>query len=239
MSVPTKAINIIDPAPVQTGLVDITYYTDPLCCWSWAMEQDWKKLQNEFAGNISWRYCMGGLLPSWQVYHDTLNAVTRPIQMGPVWMHARQLSGVPINDRIWMSDPPASSFPACIAVKSAEMQSKEHGEKYLGLLREAVMVNAQNIAKTEVLQAIASELKNADETFDVDQFNNDLIHGGGSEAFKKDLQEVQSRGIDRFPTFIVRYQQQAIMLTGYRPYAALVEAIYKLAPALQRQTIES
>jgi putative protein-disulfide isomerase len=232
MSTESQLTNILDPEPAQTGVVDITYYTDPLCCWSWAMEADWLQLQKEFEGFISWRYCMGGLLPSWKAYHDALNAVTRPIQMGPVWMHARQLSGAAINDTIWFSDPPASSYPACIAVKCAGMQSTVAEEKYLHLLREAVMVNAQNIAKTEVLQSIATAMAKLDTNFDVNEFNKHLMGGAGIEAFRKDLQEVQSRGIERFPTFIFRNGQQAIMLTGYRPYQALADTVYKLAPEL-------
>jgi putative protein-disulfide isomerase len=219
---------LIDPEPVQAGVVDITYYTDPLCCWSWAMETSWQKLVSTLRDDINYRYCMAGMLPSWDAYHDTLNAVTRPVQMGPVWMHARQLSGVPINDRIWITDPPASSYPACIAVKCAEMQSKTLGEKFLYKLREAVMVNGQNIAKTEVLQSIAATLTTAADHFNIDQFNKDLLSDNGIEAFRKDLNEVQSRGVDRFPTFIIRYNQRAVMLTGYRPYEVLVETIEKL-----------
>jgi putative protein-disulfide isomerase len=157
---------MIDPEPVKAGMVDITYYTDPLCCWSWAMETSWQKLLSTLRDEINYRYCMAGMLPSWDAYHDTLNAVTRPVQMGPVWMHARQMSGVPINDRIWITDPPASSYPACIAVKCAEMQSRMLGEKYLYKLREAVMMNGQNIAKTEVLQSIATTLSSEADYFD-------------------------------------------------------------------------
>src|ERR1044072_7891663 len=90
--------------------VEIVYYTDPLCCWSWAFEPQWRRLLFEYQGDIEWKYCMGGLLPAWDSYDDTVNNVTRPIQMGPVWMHAAQVSGMPIQTRIWMNDPPASSY---------------------------------------------------------------------------------------------------------------------------------
>src|SRR5688572_2904993 len=130
--------------------IDITYYTDPLCCWSWALEPQWRKLLYEFNGLISWRYCMTGMIPSWDQYNDAMHSVSRPIQMGPVWMHASQLSGMPMNSRIWMENPPASSYPACIAFKCAEMQSEGAGDRYLRLLREAIMLDGKNIAKPEV-----------------------------------------------------------------------------------------
>lgn len=107
----------------KADLLEITYYTDPLCCWSWAFEPQWRRFLYEFRGKIRYRYCMGGLLPQWNNYNDAINSVTRPIQRGPVWMHAKQMSGMPIDQNIWMRDPPSSSYPACIAVKCAALQS--------------------------------------------------------------------------------------------------------------------
>lgn len=83
---------------------------------------------------------MGGLIPSWTNFHDEVNAVTRPVQMGPVWMHAGQVANRPIHHLLWMKNPPSSSYPACIAVKSAQLQSGGHGESLLQRLREAAMV---------------------------------------------------------------------------------------------------
>ncbi len=103
--------------------VEITYYTDPLCCYSWAFEPQWRRLRYEFEGRISWQYIMGGLLPGWNNYNDELNSVSRPVQMGPVWMQASHISGMPMPNRIWLEDPPASSYPACIAVKCAQPQT--------------------------------------------------------------------------------------------------------------------
>ena len=150
---------------MQKGLpavdqVDITFYTDPLCCWSWALEPQWRELRYEFEGNIRWRYCMGGMLPSWKNFHDEVNSVSRPVQMGPVWMHASQISGMPMDTRIWMEDAPASSYPACIAFKGAELQVAAVAELYLRLVREAIMLDGKNIAKQNVLIDIAEQRLN-------------------------------------------------------------------------------
>src|SRR4051794_21017197 len=114
----------------QADLLEITYYTDPLCCWSWGFEPQWRKLLAEFSGKLKTRYCMGGLLPGWKNFHDAVNAVTKPVQMGPVWMHAAQVSGMPIQHNLWVKDPPASSYPACMAVKCAGLQSAEAEDMY-------------------------------------------------------------------------------------------------------------
>jgi putative protein-disulfide isomerase len=216
--------------------VEITFYTDPLCCWSWAFEPQWRRLQYEFAGQISWRYCMGGLLPGWNNFNDPTNNVSRPIQMGPVWMHAAQISGMQMNTRIWMEDPPASSYPACIAVKCAMLQSGEAGEVYLRLLREAIMLHGKNIAKQQVLNEIAEALSASQPAlFSIEPFYAALQQENGLEAFRRDINEVQTRNINRFPTLILRApNQQAIMMTGYRPYTALLEALQQVAPTIER-----
>jgi predicted DsbA family dithiol-disulfide isomerase len=219
----------------QTDGVDITYYTDPLCCWSWAFEPQWRKLRFEFGDQISYRYCMGGLLPGWKNFHDPVNSVSRPIQMGPVWMHASQLSGMPIQHNIWMKDPPASSYPACIAVKCAELQGLNLQERYLRLLREAVMIHGQNIAREDVLISAARQLHKEYPSFDLTLFKTDLLSDKGLDAFRNDMQQVRLHSINRFPSLIIRRPHQPSMLvTGHRPYIVLIEALKKISPRLQR-----
>jgi predicted DsbA family dithiol-disulfide isomerase len=218
---------IYEQAKQQAGLINITYYTDPLCCWSWAFEAEWQKLLEHFQHTITWRYCMGGLLPAWNNYHDAINSISRPLQMGPMWMHASKLTGADIRDDIWMKDPPASSYPACIAVKSAALQSDAAAEKYLFLLRKACMVHGKNIAKPDVLLELAGVLKD-DENFKFDTilFKQHLFGREGKEAFKNDLQEVKYRGINRFPALVIKNQSgKAKLLTGYNTYETIAEVL--------------
>jgi putative protein-disulfide isomerase len=215
--------------------VEIIFYTDPLCCWSWGFEPQWRRLQFEYGEQIVCRYVMTGLLPSWKNYSDPIYSVSRPQQMGPVWMEASEASGMPINSRIWVEDPPASSYPACIAVKSLGLQSQWAAIKYLRMLREAVMLEQKNIAKQEILTQVAEKLLNKyPNLFDLTRFANDLTNDNGIEAFRPDWQEAQNRNITRTPTLIMRSSNRpAIMLTGYRPYAILLEAIKQVAPAIE------
>ena len=214
--------------------VEITFYTDPLCCWGWAFEPQWRRLQYEFNGTITCRYVMSGLLPTWQSFNDPLYSVSRPMQMGPVWHEASLKSGMKIYDKIWVEDPPASSYPACIAVKCAELQSQEAGAQYLRMAREAVMLQGKNIAKQNVLKDIAKELSiNHPALLDLDKFLSDLIGSdNGIEAFRKDLNEVQGKNITRFPTLIMRsLNKPSIMITGYRPYPVLLDAMKQVTSA--------
>ncbi len=64
------------------GDLDIVYFTDPLCCWSWAMKPQLARFNATWKGSINWRYCMGGLLPAWNQYMDLLNSISRPSPNG-------------------------------------------------------------------------------------------------------------------------------------------------------------
>src|SRR5207237_571555 len=120
----------------------------------------------------------------------------------------------------------------CIAVKSVELQSAAAGIKYLRMLREAAMLQGKNIAKQAVLIDVAKRL--AEEypgIVDTNRFVTDLTTDNGLEAFRVDWQETQNRNISRTPTLIMRAQNKpAIMVTGYRPYEVLLEAVKQVAP---------
>ncbi len=222
------------PKPVEAsskaGLLNITYFTDPLCCWSWGLEPIWQQIKNNYDGRINVRYCMGGLLPGWNQFYDAENNVSRPIQMGPVWMHASQVTGLPIDSNIWFRDPPASSYPACIAVKCAGLQSWRAEGEYLGLLRKAVMEQGRNIAKYDVLYDVAKHLAiSKPHLLDYTRFSRDMQNENGLEAFRKDMQEIQLSGISRFPSMVFQYpRKKPLLVSGYKPFEVYEKTLMTL-----------
>jgi predicted DsbA family dithiol-disulfide isomerase len=206
----------------------IVYYTDPLCCWSWAMESQWRRFQKEYGSRLSVSYRMMGLLPSWDRFSDALHSVSRPSQMGPEWMQAARISGLPIADKIWVTDPPSSSFPACIAVKCAGDQSTGLGVAYLLAAREAVMVEGRNIAKTQVLIDIAEEVSSDYPTFSLDKFERSLLGSRGRELFRLDYQQAHYLGINRSPTLVFKAGTKAILLRGYQSLDSLQQTMERM-----------
>ncbi|WP_162055257.1 DsbA family protein [Pontibacter pamirensis] len=219
----------------QAGSVEIQVYTDPLCCWSWAFEPQWRRLRYEYSGKIRWRYRMAGMIPNWDSFSDPLNHVTKPLQMGPVWLEAKHLSGMPIDDKVWFNNPPSSSYPACIAVKSAGLQSPEAAEMYLRRVREAIMLHGRNIAKTAVLLEVAKELSEEQpELLVYAEFEQELNGEAARKAFEEDLRQVRYHRITRYPALTINKPGQAgLLIVGYRPYEALVSTLKKVAPELE------
>lgn len=58
--------------------------------------------------------------------------------MAPQWIEVHHLTGMPLDPSLWLSDPPASSLPACLAFKAAEQQDltwENSSYVYCGRLR--------------------------------------------------------------------------------------------------------
>lgn len=216
------------------NIIEIEYYTDPLCCWSWAMEPAWRRLRYEYGNQLSWKYRMSGMLPDWKNYNDSVNSVSRPTQMGPLWIDASERSGMPMDARLWVNNPPLSSYPACIAVKTAERQSAGAGEIYLRKVREAVMMQNRDVSQADVLIDIAHNMVQKDpEVMDYERFRNDLIDKKAIEDFKEDMAQVRQGHITRFPTLVIKLGEKGKVLTGYRPYEALREVLQELQPGIK------
>lgn len=207
--------------------VHVDFWTDPLCCWSWAMEPHWRRLLAEVGAGLRWRYRMGGMIPDWGGYEDPLNAVSRPAQLGPVWMQARHMTGAEIDDRVWALDPPRSSIPACAAVKAAELQGREAAELYFRAVRTMLMREGRNIARHEVLAEAAQRVEAEHPArFDRGRFLADLGSPAALDALREDLMQARYHDIGRFPTLILRSEgRPSLMLVGYRPYEVLRAAM--------------
>ena len=214
--------------------IDIKYFTDPLCCWSWALEPQWRKFIFQFRDHVSWQYVLGGLIPSWNGFVDNINSVCRPAQMGPLWMHAQQLSGMPMGHRIWIENPPSSSFPPCVAIKSAALQSSLYGEYLLRRLREFCHLKEKNICDTTLICEAAVDLATKYPSFQLKKFLEDFQGQNGQDSFREDWQETKRSDIGRFPTLILKKNSTAIQISGYRPFDVLRKALYYLDPSLQQ-----
>jgi predicted DsbA family dithiol-disulfide isomerase len=190
------------------------------------MWPQWQKFREPIDIPLKVNYKMAGLLPSWNHYHDSLNSIAKPIQMGSEWAHAKEVSGVPINDRIWVTDPPQSSYPACIAVKSVEIQSPAYAVDYFHSLQEALMIQNQNIASSSVLVYLAGQLADRHKDFDPFLFREDLLGERGPTEFGKDLQEAKYSNINRFPAMVIRrVGRPTLLLTGYQTSDSLQTAL--------------
>lgn len=172
--------------------VQVRYYTDPACSWSWGAEPMLRRLMWEFGDNLRFRFVMGGLARSYgSAYRDSEARITgeRDCYDGIVshWLEAAAQTGMPVDPRVWHQAPLASTYPVCQGVKAAAEQGPGPAYAYLRRAREAIFVERRKLDHTAALieEAGAAGL-------DVARFEIDLGSHAITEAFAADLDEVRA-----------------------------------------------
>jgi len=146
----------------EIAFVHTYYYTDPACPWSWALEPALRKLSYELAGSLSVTYVMCGMA---RQFGDPLPIVAEMLE-------AADRSGMPVDARLWLSAPPRSSHPACLAVKAVSEQGDPG--PYLRRVREGLMCRRRKLDSTDALPEEARAVPG----IDLDK----LRHAFGSHA---------------------------------------------------------
>jgi predicted DsbA family dithiol-disulfide isomerase len=153
------------------AVVHTYYYTDPACPWSWALEPALRKLGHELAGSLSVTYVMCGMA---RQFGD-------PAPLVADMLEAADRSGMPVDARLWLTAPPRSSHPACLAVKAVSEQGEP--ASYLRRLREGLMCRRRKLDSADALIEEARALPG----LDLDKLRLALHSHAIVEAFGADL----------------------------------------------------
>jgi predicted DsbA family dithiol-disulfide isomerase len=158
--------------------VQVRFYTDPACPWSWAAEPTIRRLMWEFGGELEFVWVMGGLTRSYEGA-DLLQVVSQ-------WLVDAAAGGMPNDPRLWTENPLESTYPACQAVKAAQEQGLEAGYRYLRRLREGIMFERRKLDHADPLKAEAGSAQLDRQRFEIDLYSEAI-----TEAFAADLEEVR------------------------------------------------
>jgi predicted DsbA family dithiol-disulfide isomerase len=207
--------------------VKIVYYTDPICSSCWGIEPQLRKLKLEYGDYIDIDYRMGGLLPDWS-YNS--GGISKPSDVALHWDEASLHYEMPIDGNVWIEDPLDSSYPSCIAMKAAQIQSKEKAIKFMRILREKLYLEKKNIAKWENI-ATAAQLAG----LDLNQLKAD--YGGKAKIlFQEDLTYGRMLGVRGFPTlFFSDGNNNQLTVYGSKPYSSYENAIVALYPEAKKK----
>ncbi|MCO6429916.1 MAG: DsbA family protein [Deltaproteobacteria bacterium] len=194
-------------------------FADPLCCWSWALAAELRRLEAQRKESLKIELKMGVMIESWSRFSDPLNNIFRPAQMAPYWDFIGRQCGRPITGKVWLDDPPGSSIPAALAVKSAQQQSESAGQHFLEILHEAVMIDGKNIAKEEILSELADRAAKQG-VLDFDQMISKISAPETVYSLRCDMQQAAAHRIGRFPAILAEqstHPPSKMLMIGFRP----------------------
>jgi 2-polyprenyl-6-methoxyphenol hydroxylase-like FAD-dependent oxidoreductase/predicted DsbA family dithiol-disulfide isomerase len=218
------------PQPKQKKPLQVLYFTDPVCSTCWIIQPLLRKLHLEYNQYLDIKYCMGGLLPSWEGYNK--GQIKQPSDAAKHWEDVCRQHEIPLDGDVWLEDPLPSSYPPSIAFKAAQMQDTDKAILFLRRIKEMLFLEKKNIIKWEYLEKAAFETG-----LDSARLKRDF-DGRAQELFKTDLELATDLGIKVFPTLIFSDgREQLARLAGYHAYERFENIILKLLPGAVKEPI--
>ncbi len=214
----------------ETKPIKIVYYTDPICSSCWGIEPQLRKLKLEYGDYFEIDYRMGGLLPDWS-YNS--GGISKPSDVADHWDEASLHYEMPIDGNVWIEDPLDSSYPSCIAMKGAQMQSKEKAVHFMRILREKLYLEKKNIAKWQNIEEAAKLAK-----LDIGKLKTD--YDDAEELFQEDLDYAKKLGVRGFPTlFFADKNDTRFVVYGSKPYSDYENALLAVFPNAKKKIISN
>lgn len=171
--------------------MQVRWFTDPACSWSWGTEPVLRRLIWEFEGQLDFVWAMGGLAKRYgSAYRDEEGAIgSGPDCFADLmshWLNVAGRTGMPCDPRLWTRSPIESTYPSCIAVEAASEQGWEAGYRYLRRVREGLFCEQRKLDNHEALLGAAEAVE-----LDLTRFEVALDSGTAAESFAAHVEEAR------------------------------------------------
>lgn len=201
--------------------LEIYVFVDPLCPECWALEPIIKKLQIEYGRFFTLKHIISGRLA-------TLNLSKRkkPENLANAWEKTGNRTGMSCDGSVWFDNPISSPYAASLAIKTAELQGKKAGIRYLRKLQELLFIERQNVSDEGVLIEIAQQIG-----LDVAEFKKDLHSPSAAKALQCDLKITVEMDVHEIPTlafFSENVEEEGLKITGFYSYDMYVEVLIEM-----------
>lgn len=216
---------------METKVLEIIEFTDPVCTWCWGSEPVLRTLETRFGNQLKISYVMGGLVKDITSFYDSYNDIGGNPELSNKniakhWVEASNRHGMPVKVegfKLFTKEHP-STYPQNIAYKAAQMQDETKANRFLRRIREASAAEAKQTNLTEVLVELASEVG-----LDIAKFLEDFTNGKAEKAFEADLKTTAHHRANGFPSFLVKYGDNLMLLRGYQNYNNIKAVINHLS----------
>jgi predicted DsbA family dithiol-disulfide isomerase len=201
--------------------IEIYFFVDPICPECWAIEPILKKLKIEYGRYFSIKHILSVKL-------ENLNIKKKKDfeNMAVQWEKTASRTGMSCDGNLWIENPISSPYIASIAIKSAELQGRRQGIRFLRKLQEVLFLEKQNISNIEVLEECAQNVG-----LDVEEFISDIDSESAAKAFQCDLKITAEMDVQEVPTLVFfneNTEEEGIKITGVYPYEIYVQILEEM-----------
>lgn len=188
----------------QDETLEITFYHDVLCGWSWLADRRLRLLQEEMPLEIEYRpfpLRFEEMVPSKRERNAEIRALRKVAREG-------DLQGI-VPDLWKSSDPPRSSLPPLIALEAARIVGGVAGrDRLLAAMRRSAFQAGLNVSRDDVLIELAERCR-----IDVGRFVTARSSSGTRRLVTNAWEDATSHGIEATPALVVGGEW---LLTGAR-----------------------
>ena len=160
--------------------VEIVHFADPWCWWSWGLEPILQHLREAYGDQVKITYRMGGItdnVSEWRKEYD----VTEDDALRTWITESTSATAMPADPEYYLNTKVKSTLPACAAVKAAQIQSEDLGERFFRRLMETIQLESKNGSDETVYLKIAREVG-----LDLARLKRDISSGRASKLLEED-----------------------------------------------------
>jgi len=171
---------------VSEAAVEIFHYADPWCWWSWGLEPVIQRLKAVYGDQIRVSYRMGGItddVSEWRREYD----VVKDEELRSWITDSTSITGMPADPDYYLRTKVKSTWNACIAVKAAQLQGEEVGERFYRKLMETIQLESKNGSEEEVYLKVARDVG-----LDLHRMERDIASGRARESFVNDKKAMEA-----------------------------------------------
>jgi len=202
-------------SPLQSKNMQVVFVSNPLCSWCWGMEPEIQKFQQQFP-DLTLRLRLGAL------GFDQNRVLTEAgkAHLQQLWRRVSETTA-----QIFSGSLPAdfvyNSLPACRAVCAVRKSLPDSTLDYLSILQQCFFVQGEDINRTSVQIAAASEVGLGEKLFE------EALEAVEPESVIEECDSTRSSGGNALPSVFVQTSDSSLHLIagGYITAEFLAEAI--------------
>lgn len=219
--------------------IKITVFADPVCTWCWGSVPVLRALAYRYGEQLHISYIMGVMIENIATFNNRKLSIGGDYalsnrNMHTHWLEASAQHGMPVCEsgfHLFSAEHPStkSQNRAFITAKLYAAKSNDKNSvfaplRYLRHLQEATAVDAVQTGDAERLAAMSAVVGFSPEKFR-ELYNSEEV----TEMLRSNIELCRNYEVAQFPTFVLEYHNEEMMLRGYSLYDTFRQSISQLS----------